>query len=221
MSSFVSIGGAAQDRGIPISADGRWVPQQRWPRDQRSALQQRCSHRTCRRVALYQSAHSTNCKIAARGGATTARTICGGRGDESTPMTPSPEGATRLNQTCGGCRVVRGRLQGPITIAWCGTGGDISKEVEVVLLNRGAHAMVRADLAAEAILFSKWPHDLQELLTRTRQAVDPAESPRGGARSRRTRRAGAGGGCPRTHDRVRWRLLKGSEGCVAIHASPR
>jgi hypothetical protein len=62
---------------------------------------------------------------------------------------------------------------------------------------------------------------LRGLLTRTKRAVDPAESPQGGAWLRRTRRSDARGGCPGTGDQARRRLLKGSEGRVAIHAGPR
>jgi hypothetical protein len=172
MSSFVSIGAAAQGRGIPMSAAGSWAPQQRWAPDQRNPRQQRCSHRACRRIALYQSAPRANRKIAARVGPTTARMIW--RGNGSTPMAPSRDGAISvrrlkgINPACRRCRIVRGRVQGSVAIAWCGTGGGIlgSKEVEVVLRNRGAF---RTDLPAEAILFSKWLHGL-------RGVVDPDQT---------------------------------------------
>jgi hypothetical protein len=53
------------------------------------------------------------------------------------------------------------------------------------------------DDTQEAILFSKWLPGLRELLTETKQAVDPAEGLQRGDRSRRTRRPSAGGGCSR------------------------
>src|SRR5215469_3164097 len=222
MSRFVSVSGAAWGHGIPISTDGSKAAQQRWAPDQRNPRQQRCSYRVCWDVALYQSAHSANWVIAARVGATTARTW-DGRGPGSTPMAPSPDGGISvprfegISQACGGRHVIHGR---PIAIAWCGTAGGIVGFKEVAVLNRGAHALFRADVPAEAIPFSKGLHGLQGLLTQIKQAVDPAESA-GGAPLRRTRRPSTGGGCPRTHDRARWRLLKGSQGCVAIHAGPR
>src|SRR6516225_8549717 len=183
MSSFVSIG-AAQGRG---SAAGSWAPQQRWAPDQRNPRQQRCSHRACRRIALYQSAPRANRKIAARVGPTTARMIW--RGNGSTPMAPSRDGAISVRRlkgikpACRRCRIVRGRVQGSVAIAWCGTGGGIlgSKEVEVVLRNRGAF-----------LVFKVAPR-FAGLLTQTKRVVDPAEGPHEGARSRRTRRPGAGG----------------------------
>jgi len=208
---------------MPISTDGRAAPQQRCAPDQRDPRQQRWSYRVYLGVALYQSAHGANCVIAARVGAATART-CDGRGDGSTSMAPSPEGGISvprlngINQACGGRRVIRGR---PIAIAWWGSARGLLGSKEVEVLNRGVHALFRAAVPAAAILFSKRIHGLRGLLTRTKQAVDPAESPHGGARFRRTRRPGAGRGCPRTRGRARWRLLKGSERCVAIHAGPR
>ena len=205
MSSFVGIDGAAEGRGVPVSTDASWVPQQQCAHDQRNPRQQRCSHRARRRAELYQSAHNANCKIvaSARVGPpqqrrfaaveTTGRRRCRqARVDRF--------GSGVKGQTGGGCCVIRGRLQGSMATAWCGAGVGIgSKEVEVVLLNRGAHAMFQADLPAdtrEATLFSNWLPGLWELLTATKQAVDPVESPQRGARSRRTRRPGAGRRAP-------------------------